>query len=629
MRHGIATVSLSGLLVEKLHAAAGAGFDGVEIFDNDLVASPLAPREVAALCRELGLRIDLFQPVRDVAGVREEHFAEALRRFEAKLAVMDELGAATVLVCSHVGADAADDLDLTADQLRRLGDAAARHDVTIAFEALAWGRHVNRLAHAWDAVRRADHPAVTVAVDTFHVLARGDGGEALDGIPGSRIGFLQVADAPVLEMSVLEWSRHFRCFPGQGMLDVTGVVAATVAAGYAGPLSLEVFSDVVREADPAVTARDAHRSLVFLEDQVARALGDPETGRRPPARVSVAAAPPVAERVDPAFVEIADPWGEVAPVLTGLGFVRAGTHRTKPVSWWRNGAAHVVLNDAPPAARAHALGVTASDVAGLAARAQALDWPAVARTRGDGEARLPGTTSPSGLHVFLSAPGPDPATGTDGVRDFWENDFVATGEAEPDRGWLGLDHVGVAVPADRLNEEVAFFRTLLGFSPSPVEEFMEPHGRLLSRALRPVAGDLRMVVNVEDVGPGRAPRSGITQVAFACDDVLEQVRALRRRGVPLMRVPDNYYVDLAARFPLPEARVAELREHEVLYDRLGDGELLHVYTPVLGTGFCVELLERRGGYDGYGSANTHVRLASQDALTTGGRPHVGPRVDAV
>ena len=62
---------------------------------------------------------------------------------------------------------------------------------------------------------------------------------------------------------------------------------------------------------------------------------------------------------------------------------------------------------------------------------------------------------------------------------------------------------------------------------------------------------------------------------------------------------------------------------------VGDGELLHVYTPVLGTGFYVELLERRGGYDGYGSANTHVRLASQDAPTTGGRPRVGPRVDAV
>ena len=91
---------------------------------------------------------------------------------------------------------------------------------------------------------------MTLAVDTFHILSRGDDGSALAGVPGDRIGFLQVADAPLLDMNVLEWSRHFRCFPGQGTLDVTGVVAATLDAGYCGPLSLEVFSDVVREADP-------------------------------------------------------------------------------------------------------------------------------------------------------------------------------------------------------------------------------------------------------------------------------------------------------------------------------------------------------------------------------------------
>ena len=43
MRTGIATVSVSGLLAEKLEAIATAGFDGVEIFDPDLVASPMAP----------------------------------------------------------------------------------------------------------------------------------------------------------------------------------------------------------------------------------------------------------------------------------------------------------------------------------------------------------------------------------------------------------------------------------------------------------------------------------------------------------------------------------------------------------------------------------------------------------
>ena len=38
MRTGIATVSISGDLAEKLDAIQAAGFDGVEIFEQDLIA---------------------------------------------------------------------------------------------------------------------------------------------------------------------------------------------------------------------------------------------------------------------------------------------------------------------------------------------------------------------------------------------------------------------------------------------------------------------------------------------------------------------------------------------------------------------------------------------------------------
>ena len=599
MHKGVATLSLSGRLGDKLDAIAAAGFDGVEIFDNDLVGSPLTPREVAARCADLGLGVDLFQPVRDVAGVVPDEFAATRRRVEGKLDVAAELGAGVLLVCSHVGHDAVDDLDLVAEQLHRLGEAAAARGVVLAFEALAWGRHVSRVADAWEAVRRADHPAVTLAVDTFHMLSRGDDGSALAGIPGRRIGFLQVADAPAMEMNVLEWSRHFRCFPGQGSLDVAGVVAATLEAGYRGPVSLEVFSDVVREADPSVTARDAFRSLVFLEDQLAGRLAGQGADL-------VTACPPVPERTDIAFLEIAEPdrSDRVSGLLGALGFEVAGRHRTKPVQWWRNGAADVVLNRAPEDA-GHAVGLATPRVEDVASRAKALLWPEVDRTRGAGEALLPGITSPADVHLFLSA--------DEGEPDHWRDDFEPVPVVGPDAasGWLGIDHVGVAVPPERLNEEIGFLRSVFGLVPSAAEEFWETQGRLRSRALRPPHGGARLIVNVEEGAADSVRSAGINQVAFACSDLLSQVRLLRARGVELMQVPDNYYVDLAGRFPLPESRVQELREHQVLYDRVGEGELLHVYTDVLDTGFYVELLERRGGYDGYGSPNTAVRLAVQ------------------
>ncbi|UYP18242.1 sugar phosphate isomerase/epimerase and 4-hydroxyphenylpyruvate domain-containing protein [Rhodococcus sp. Z13] len=599
MHRGIATVSLSGVLADKLDAIADAGFDGIEIFDNDLIASPLSPAEVARRCAELGLTIDLFQPVRDIEGVDPRRFPDVLHRVRRKLEVMNELGATTFLACSNALPTAIDDPDLSAEQLHAVGELAAAHGVTFAYEALAWGRHVNRVGQAWELVQRAGHPAVTLAVDTFHMLARGDDGRALTGVPGERIGFLQVADAPVLEMNVLEWSRHFRCFPGQGMLDVSGVVAAVLDAGYDGPLSLEIFSDVVREADPHVTARDAMRSLLFLEDR----LGARLTG---PAREKVTVAPPVPARTDAAFVELADPdRADYPALLTGLGFHIAGRHRSKPVVWWRNGGANVVLNEEPaPGPAATALGLVAPDVTAVAERAANLLWPAVDRTRGEGEAGLPGITSPSGLHVFVSA---EP-----GDADHWQNDFVP-GDVADTPGWLGLDHVDVTVAADDLNQELSFFRTLFGLRPEDPEEYIQPQGRLRIRALRAEKGDLRVALNVSETGT-IPQRRGVTQLAFATADVVDAVRLARSRGVEFLRPPANYYADLDARFALDPELFTVLQSNGLLYDRNDDGgEFLHAYTLPVQGGFQVELLERRGGYTGYGAPNAHVRLAAARA----------------
>ena len=254
----------------------------------------------------------------------------------AKFEVMERLGATRTLLCSAVHPEASADLDLAAEQLATVGQRAADHGFTVAFEALAWGTFVNRVGQAWRVVENAGLPEVGLAVDTFHLLARGDDAAALEGMPGDRIEYLQVADAPHLAMDVLEWSRHHRCFPGQGSLDVVGVVAAVVEAGYRGPLSLEVFNDIVREAEPHETARDAMRSLLFLEEQLRRHWDGARAGDAD--RMAGSRTRPLVELFDPpaepecptaAFVEIAaDPRSERVPdLLYRWGFVVHGGGR--------------------------------------------------------------------------------------------------------------------------------------------------------------------------------------------------------------------------------------------------------------------------------------------------------------
>ena len=105
MLRSIATVSVSGTLVEKLKAISRAGFDGVEIFENDLLYFDGSPADVRRICADLGLQIMLFQPFRDFEGVSPERLTRNLERARRKFELMHELGTDRVLVCSNASAD--------------------------------------------------------------------------------------------------------------------------------------------------------------------------------------------------------------------------------------------------------------------------------------------------------------------------------------------------------------------------------------------------------------------------------------------------------------------------------------------------------------------------------------------
>ncbi|MGH1552204.1 sugar phosphate isomerase/epimerase family protein [Streptomyces sp. L7] len=137
----------------------------------------------------------------------------------------------------------------------------------VGYEGACLGRHTRTWRQAWQIVRQADHPALGLILDSFHTLSLGDTLDGIHDVPAEKLFFVQFADAPKLSMDVLSWSRHHRNFPGQGDLAVTGFARDLLAAGYARPLSLEVFNDEFRSAPARLTAQDGMRSLLWLESE--------------------------------------------------------------------------------------------------------------------------------------------------------------------------------------------------------------------------------------------------------------------------------------------------------------------------------------------------------------------------
>ncbi len=348
MQRSIATVSLSGTLPEKLDAIAAAGFDGVEIFENDLLYYDGSPREIRQRCADLGIAITLFQPFRDFEGCRRDRLARNLERAERKFDLMQELGTDLVLVCSNASADSLGDQPILVDDLRLLAERAGARGLRIGYEALAWGRHVNTYQQVWDIVRQADHPNLGVLLDSFHTLSLKGDPSAIAQIPGDKIFFVQMADAPILAMDVLEWSRHFRCFPGQGEFDLPGFLAPIIKSGYTGPLSLEIFNDGFRAAPPRANAADGLRSLLYLEEKTRERLAQEAA---PVANLDTLFAPPsVSENDGIEFLEFAvdeSLGAKLSHWLERLGFSKAGQHRSKSVSLLRQGDINLILNSEP------------------------------------------------------------------------------------------------------------------------------------------------------------------------------------------------------------------------------------------------------------------------------------------
>src|SRR5688572_14841025 len=270
MQRCIATISVNGALRTKLRAIADAGFENVEIFESDLLGSPESAPVIGAMMRDLGLACVAFQPFRDFEGMPDSQRVRVFDRAERKFDLLQELGTDLMLVGSNASPEALADRARIVADFHELGERAAARGLRVAYEPIAWGRHVRDHREAWQVVRKVNHPAVGLALDAFSSLAPGVPLASHAEIDVAKLFHVQIADAPKLVMDPQSWSRHFRCMPGQGDLPLVDFVLALERLGYDGVLSLEIFNDRFRAGSTAEIALDGMRSLDFLLEQVER-----------------------------------------------------------------------------------------------------------------------------------------------------------------------------------------------------------------------------------------------------------------------------------------------------------------------------------------------------------------------
>lgn len=619
MKMSIATLSLSGDLVEKLEAISAAGFSGVEIYDNDLMSFNGSATDVRNIAADLGLEIIAFQPFRDFEGTpiakRERVFSRAERKFD----VMQELGCDLLIVCSNTAADSSSDMGIASKDLHELGERANARSLRVGFKALAWARHIKDYRQAWQAVSGADHRAVGLVVDSFHTYAVQADLDGLRNIPGDRVFLAHLADAGAIHPDLLAQGRHFTNFPGQGELPLVQFMAALSATGFDGPLSLEIFNDQARAGSAKSTAIDGHRSLLFLLDQLSERL--------PGAPASIVGLPPRSKCLGTEFIEFAiDEKSaiEFENVLRGLGFTRTGMHKSKSVTRWQQGAVNLVVNTEKEGF-AHAfnithgtsvcaIGLTVDDAEATLRRAKGLLDQPFHQAVGPGELEIPAVRGVGGSLLYFIDHKSD-------LGQVWDIEFEPPETTNgPQAGLLDVDHISQSMRYEEMLSWLLFYSSLLDISRLPLRDVLDPGGLVKSQVLQTAGGELKLILNASQSKHALSSRflynafgSGVQHIAFSTANILETAKALKANGLGVLPVPENYYDELESATDLSAEQIESLKAHNVLYDRDEAGEYLQMYTQTYEQGFFFEIVERRG-YRGFGAANAPIRLAAQARL---------------
>jgi len=186
----------------------------------------------------------------------------------------------------------------------------------------------------------------------------------------------------------------------------------------------------------------------------------------------------------------------------------------------------------------------------------------------------------------------------------------------PNVGLQYVDHCVGNVELGRMNDWVAFYRDVLGFTQLVSfddKDISTEYSALMSKVM--ANGNLRIKFPINEPAPGRKKSqideyleyyrgAGVQHVAIATNNIIETVTTLQARGVEFLRVPSSYYDTLLDRVGKIDESIEPLKKLGILVDRDDEGYLLQIFTrPVQDRPTLFYEIIQRKGAKSFGKGN--------------------------
>jgi 4-hydroxyphenylpyruvate dioxygenase len=183
-------------------------------------------------------------------------------------------------------------------------------------------------------------------------------------------------------------------------------------------------------------------------------------------------------------------------------------------------------------------------------------------------------------------------------------------------GLAAIDHVVGNVELGKMNEWVAFYERVLGFTQLihfDDRAISTEYSALMSKVMQNGSGRIKFPINEPAQGRRKSQIEeyldfyrgpGVQHIALNTTGIVNTVRGLQDRGVEFLVTPRNYYETVLDRVGNIVEDIRQLAELNILVDHDDEGYLLQIFSkPIVNrpTVFF-EIIERKGAR-GFGEGN--------------------------
>ena len=257
------TIRPSGLM-DKIKIAASAGYEAIELWNDDLTAyeedgGSLA--DVKSALEDHGLTVPTVIALHGWLNTTGDEHVQAIEETKHRMNQAIAIGSQRIVASPPMEKA---DLDLGGKNYRELLEIGRELGISPAMEFLGFVQGINQVKDAWKIIENADHPDSTIVLDPFHIFRGGGDTEDMREIPAEKIAVFHFNDAPASPARKLQTDAD-RVYPGEGILDLRQMISILRSSGYNGVISLELFNPIYWKQDPLEVAKiglDKMKSVV-------------------------------------------------------------------------------------------------------------------------------------------------------------------------------------------------------------------------------------------------------------------------------------------------------------------------------------------------------------------------------